>query len=395
MEVIQSGGNAIVSSQENTVIQVTWSPEKINGFDVDVSAFLLKSDNKVRHDHDFIFYNQSKTTDGSVTYTRSGPKASFQVNITSLPSDISKISFALTIIGKGCFSAASSLEIQVGSQIKFSPKIDSMAESSLILGELYKRQGQWKFRAVGQGFVGGLAPLATHFGVDVNEDSAEDIPNSLEISQSEQKQSTVNLSKITLEKSGDVITLEKRPEGHKSILVNLNWSHQAKEKIDLDLSCFIELNDSMKNVVQALGKRFGSFEKPPYVELLGDDRSGASTDGENVRINGTQWTKIKRILVIASIYEGAADWDTTDGVVRVGVEGQPPLEVRLTRESDQKSSKSFLSFLAPKEKYYCAIARIENVNSNIEVTKEARYFTSMKELDKFYKWGFRWTTGKK
>lgn len=95
------------------------------------------------------------------------------------------------------------------------------------------------------------------------------------------------------------------------ILINLNWNtgffQNASGGIDLDLGCMYELADGSKNVVQALGNAFGSLISPPYISLDGDDRTGASVTGENLRINGNMVSQIRRILVYTFIYDGVAN----------------------------------------------------------------------------------------
>ena len=87
--------------------------------------------------------------------------------------------------------------------------------------------------------------------------------------------------------------------------------------IDLDLGCLFELKDGRKGVVQALGNAFGSLNQPPYIALDGDDRTGAVTTGENLRIDGNQIALFKRILVYTFIYEGVANWQQADATVTI------------------------------------------------------------------------------
>ena len=163
------GANAPLSNQAATAVEVVWGPEKIGGADVDVSAFILGEDGKVLGDDYFIFYNQPRSPEGAVQLTAAGARVNTTINLAQLPPQVVKIAFAITIHGQSQFSSAQSLSIAVDGQLRFEPSFQPMTESALILGEIYKRNGQWKFRTVGQGFVGGLGPLATHFGVDIGE----------------------------------------------------------------------------------------------------------------------------------------------------------------------------------------------------------------------------------
>jgi tellurite resistance protein TerA len=217
--------------------------------------------------------------------------------------------------------------------------------------------------------------------------------------------SRVNLSKITLEKKGQSVSLAKKSEGFGQIRINLNWSRPGgagapsaprpsggffgklfggvagSGGIDLDLGCFIELNNGTRTVVQALGNQFGDLEREPYIRLSRDDRTGMVTEGEDLLLNGTRWSQVRRVLIYAFIYQGAANWDATDGVVTVYVPNEPPLEVRLTHGRNDRGM--------------CAIASLENVDNGLRVTKLVEYFRDHREMDQTYRWGFRWSAGSK
>lgn len=206
----------------------------------------------------------------------------------------------------------------------------------------------------------------------------------------------VSLSKVSLEKKGQSVSLAKRPS-FGEISVNLNWNQgeakptgffksllgggASKSAIDLDLGCLYELQDGKKGVVQALGNAFGEFAGPPYVQLSGDDRSGANADGETLRVNGGRWSDVKRLLVFTFIYDGVPNWDATDGVVTVRVPGEAPIEVRLTGGLNTAGM--------------CGIAMIENLDGEIKVTRLVDYVAGHEALDKAYGWNMRWTAGSK
>jgi tellurite resistance protein TerA len=200
----------------------------------------------------------------------------------------------------------------------------------------------------------------------------------------------INLEKVTLNKH-ESIDLAKG-ESFDDIMVNLNWSRAAPKKtgffsklvapkdIDLDLGCLYSLKNGDKSAIQALGNAFGSFNSAPFVELMGDDRSGANADGEFMRINGKQWSKIDRVLIYAFIYEGAPDWNSTDGVVTINVQGQAPVEVRMSGDSSQRC---------------CGIAMLENINGAVRVTRQNEYHSDQRKLDQANSWGLQWGHGSK
>ncbi len=187
---IQQGGNvglqALAAGLRRATIQVGWAPERIGGLEVDASAFLLAASGKVRSDADFVFYNQPRSADGAVqTQVSQGGKQRFTVELGQVAPDVDKIAFVATIHSEGGkkagFGQAQSVELvlegDTGTALaRYRPSTQNLSEAALILGELYRRGGEWKLRAVGQGFNGGLGPLATSFGVDVGEEAPAAAP---------------------------------------------------------------------------------------------------------------------------------------------------------------------------------------------------------------------------
>jgi tellurite resistance protein TerA len=193
-------------------------------------------------------------------------------------------------------------------------------------------------------------------------------------------------------KKGTKVNLKKTAASGE-ILINLNWSQPEKKKgflanlfggnnsIDLDLGCFVETTDGQKHVVQALGNAFGSKDRPPFVTLDGDDRTGANTGGENLRVNGRHLHEIKRILVYTFIYEGAANWQATNGIVTVKYSGGEDIIVRMDEYGSAKAM--------------CAICSIANTGNDISVEKLVQFFDGHEFMDRAFGWGFRWTAGRK
>jgi stress response protein SCP2 len=141
--------------------------------DVDGSALLLRADGKVRGDEDFVFYNQPRHPSGAVRHTgKSGTRDATEVELRALPPDIDRIVLAASADG-GTFGAVPDLRLIVsnlgtGAEIATFP-INASSETAMVCGELYQRNGQWKFRAVGQGYANGLAGLATDYGISVDD----------------------------------------------------------------------------------------------------------------------------------------------------------------------------------------------------------------------------------
>jgi len=193
---------------------------------------------------------------------------------------------------------------------------------------------------------------------------------------------------VTLDKTRSSISLEKGAADLGEIKVNLNWNPGTKKgffgrskSVDLDVGCLFELNNGYKGVVQALGSAFGNLHTEPYIQLMGDDRSGSVNDGEWLHINGRKWSEVRRVLIFAFIYEGVPNWRDTDGVITIYTPGQPDIEVRLNEEGGRDGM--------------CAIALLENVNGAVKITRRVDFHRGHKNMDQAYGWGMRWTAGSK
>jgi tellurite resistance protein TerA len=390
MNALLPGGNAPINGNPLT-ISIQYSP--LPGADIDISAFLLNSAGKVRGDGDMCFYGQPSVAKSAVQIMNSTTgQVVFSFNLGMIEAAVERIALTATIYqNRNSFSACSRLSLELSCGIKADIPTRGMSETALILGELYRRNGEWKFRCVAQGFAGGLEPLAKYFGVEIAApDNARNALPTPTPATAPSSQPTINLSKVTLDKSKSSISLEKKDGNYGEIKVNLNWNKGSKggflgfgrsNEMDLDLGCLFELKDGTRGVVQALGECFGSFRDEPFIQLMGDDRTGANADGEWLRINGSHWREIKRILIFAFIYEGAPNWHATDGVVTLYVPGQPEVEVRMNEEGGALGM--------------CGIAMLENVNDTVRVNREIRFFRGHEKMDRAYGWGMHWMEGSK
>ena len=385
MSTLTPGANTAVSAGP---LSVTVSYTPVPGADLDVSAFLLNESGKVRGDNDMCFFGQQSVNNGAVKLVESAAgRTVFSVNLDAIDIAIEKVALTATIYeNKAKFSAFPQLNVSVSGGIEAPIPTQGMQETALILGEFYRRQGVWKFRCVAQGFAGGLAPLAEHFGVDIAAPAPAPAPAPA---------SKVNLSKITLDKQRPSISLEKKDGDFGEIKINLNWNRTSPSGgggffaslrgksggIDLDVGCLYELENGKKGAVQALGNAFGDFRDEPFIQLMGDDRTGSVSDGEWLRINGKEWRKVRRVLVYAFIYEGAPNWQATDGVITLYIPGEAPIEVRLSEEGGTKGM--------------CAIALLENIGGSVKVNRKVEFFKGHSDMDNAFGWGMRWAAGSK
>jgi len=399
MSTLTPGANTSVSTGVQTVT-ITYTP--VAGADLDVSAFLLTDTGKVRGDNDMCFFGQQSVNNGAVKLVESAAgRTVFSLNLEAIDQAVEKVALTATIYeNKAKFAAFPVLNVSVSGGIEAPIPTQGMQETALILGEFYRRQGAWKFRCVAQGFAGGLAPLAQHFGVDIAAPAPSAAPTPapapVAAPAAPAPASKVNLSKITLDKQRPSISLEKKDGDFGEIKINLNWNRSSQNSggggffaslrgksggIDLDVGCLYEMENGSKGAVQALGNAFGDFRDAPFIQLMGDDRTGSVSDGEWLRINGKEWRQIRRVLVYAFIYEGAPNWQATDGVITLYIPGEAPIEVRLSEEGGSKGM--------------CAIALLENVGGSVRVNRKVEFFKGHSDMDKAFGWGMRWAAGSK
>ncbi len=186
---LQKGGNVNLNKEapglKKLLVGLGWDPRATDGkeFDLDGSVFMLNASGKARSDADFIFYNNLKSADGSVAHSgdnRSGQgdgdDETVTIDLEKVPADVDKISVCVTIhdaaarnqnfgmVSKAfirCINGGDNKEIA-----RFDLSEDRSVETAMIFGEIYRAGAEWKFKAIGQGFAGGLAPLARSFGID-------------------------------------------------------------------------------------------------------------------------------------------------------------------------------------------------------------------------------------
>jgi len=187
---LQKGGNVNLSKAApnlvNVLVGLGWDARATDGqdFDLDASLFMVKADGKVPGDAFFIFYNQAKSPEGSVEHTGDnrtgageGDDETIKVNLSKVPADIQRLVVTVTIheadARKQNFGQVSNAFIRIVNQdnnqeiARFDLSEDYSTETAMIFGEIYRHDRDWKFRAVGQGYAGGLHALALQHGVNV------------------------------------------------------------------------------------------------------------------------------------------------------------------------------------------------------------------------------------
>ncbi|HBK97052.1 MAG TPA: chemical-damaging agent resistance protein C [Microcoleaceae bacterium UBA10368] len=188
---LSKGGNVSLSKEEpglkKILIGLGWDVRLTDGsaFDLDASLFVLKSDGKVRSEKDFIFFNNLKSADGMIEHTGDnltgageGDDEVIKVNLERLSADIEKLVIGVTIYDadtrKQNFGMVDSAFVRIVNQdnnreiVRFDLSEDMSVETAMLFGELYRHGSDWKFRAVGQGFKGGLGAMAINYGVNAS-----------------------------------------------------------------------------------------------------------------------------------------------------------------------------------------------------------------------------------
>lgn len=171
----------------NLLIGLGWDVNKFDGgsdFDLDTAAFLLGADGKTASDADFVFYGNLKHASGGVehlgdnlTGAGEGDDEQIKVDLSKVPESVEKIDFTVTIYEAEerhqNFGQVSNAFIRVVDEssntelIRYDLGEDFSIETAVVVGELYRHNGEWKFNAVGSGFQGGLHALCQNFGVNV------------------------------------------------------------------------------------------------------------------------------------------------------------------------------------------------------------------------------------
>lgn len=406
-------GQKIPLNENNLIIKFD---RPTTALEIDTAAFLTGANGKVAGDEDFVFYGNARHSSGSVILSGDA----LEIDLSKVPRHVEKISLTATIYDAekrrqnfGMLRGAALKIFGTHSEIATFPLENFTVENAIVLGEVYRYKGNWKFNATGAGFSGGLAALCNDFGIEVNDvqpaPPLEPPKPKVDTNRAGRRSQGINMGrngnsarvdsrreeppqpkKVELRK-GQKVSLVKKGATLGEIVINLNWSQPQQKSgffgrflnrgIDLDLACLFELKDGNIGAIQALGNLFGNLNYSPYIALDGDDRTGAVASGETIRVNGKFVDKIRRILVYTFIYEGAADWEEAKGVVTVNCPGSPELIVRMDEYGSRKRT--------------CAIALLENVGGTFSVEKVVEFFDDSEQMDRAFDWGLRWTTGRK
>jgi tellurium resistance protein TerD len=187
---LSKGGNVSLSKQAPgltaVVVGLGWDPRTTTGadFDLDASAIMLDMSGRVLSDSHFVFFNNLKSPDGSVEHMgdnltggAEGDDEQIKVNLAAVPAECGKVTFPVSIYDAETrqqnFGQVRNAFIRIVNQAdnseiaRYDLTEDAATETAMVFGEIYRSFGEWKFRAVGQGYASGLKGIAQDFGVNV------------------------------------------------------------------------------------------------------------------------------------------------------------------------------------------------------------------------------------
>lgn len=185
VNLAKAASDAGVASLTRVVAGLGWDINRFDGgndFDLDASAFLCGANGKVRKDEDFVFYNNKEAkgvthSGDNRTGSGDGDDEQIVIDLTQVESDVEKIAITVTIFEADVrnqnygmvensyirlFDEATGTEL-----VRYELGEDYSIETAIVVGELYRYNGQWKFNAIGSGFQGGLEALCRNYGVNV------------------------------------------------------------------------------------------------------------------------------------------------------------------------------------------------------------------------------------
>ncbi|MFI2240866.1 TerD family protein [Streptomyces chrestomyceticus] len=429
--------------------------------DVDASALLLTAGGKVRDDADFVFYNQPAHASGAVRHEGKRPAGdtaadSLSVDLARLEPAVERVVLAASADG-GAFGQVAGLHIRVldagsGAELARFDSQDATAETAFVLGELYRRQGAWKFRAVGQGYATGLAGLATDFGISVEEEppapaaapapaaspappaavppAAPTVPPAQQYGAYPPPPAPpaqpygappvpapappVSLSKVTLTKEAPAVSLTKQGGTSGAMRVNLNWQQAGKPASRLGKKLG-------RKTMEALGARGALLPRSGDLDLdlcalyeLTDGSAGVvhPIGGNFGTLHAPPYIQLDqddRTGAVASGENLTVNLDHQDRIKRIlifvtvyaGATSFAGLHATVTLQPQYGAPVDFSLDECTVPSNVCALALITNTGSELVVQREARYLvpapgvSPQRTVDEAYGWGLNWSPASK
>ncbi|WP_070381116.1 TerD family protein [Rhodococcus sp. WMMA185] len=283
----------------------------------DLSALLVTEAGKVRSDADFVFFNQPSGPGVQLVPGISGQQASLRVSLAAVPADVARVRAVITLedanLEFGGFAPPTARVADASGNLLYEYKIEGLDSESVVIAlELYRRQGAWKVRAVGQGYAGGFAALVTDHGVSVDDEpapaaaaaartAAPEAPAEVSLTKS-RPVSLIKGQKVTLRKDGGVALTQ--------IQMGLGWDPIEKRgmfgsrsaNIDLDASAVLFVDDTVVDIAyyRQLTSKDGS------IRHQGDNLTGAGAgDDEVIFADLTRISpNVTTVMFIVTSYRG-------------------------------------------------------------------------------------------
>ncbi|MCL2555000.1 MAG: TerD domain-containing protein [Actinomycetia bacterium] len=413
----------------------------------DLCALLLTADRQARGAADFV--HAAAPVHGSAAVRYEGSAVDGGQAVDTLTVDLAAVEPAVGTVlvvarsDGGTFGEVPGMWVRAlagGAEAVRHDCADAAGETAYVLGECYRRGGGWKFRAVGQGYESGLAGLAAAYGLA--RDALPGLPPEAPTTAADRAvqgaggqgegvgggfgavagrvagsggaaagasrgpapvtppppppvptpvpaPAPVRLSKVTLTKQAPAVSLAKQGATSGALRVALDWEAQQRRwgqrPVDLDLCALFELSDGSKGVVQSLGGAFGALDRPPFILLDGDDRSGGT--GEHLTLNMDRAAYFRRVLFFVTIYRGARSF--------------AGLNATVTLRPERGADVDFTLDECTVESPVCALALLVREGEELVVRREARYLvprrgvSPQRTVDYAYGWGLSWTPGRK
>lgn len=399
MQSLQMGGNAPLNSARFEII-VDW-PAHVGT--LDASAYMLDKTGKVRGDADMIFYNQRSDQSGSLRIGSIDTGCTtFEFDVQAAPAEIERIVICTTVEDPdktmSAFNGARA-QVRINGEVAlgFCPDLIQATEVAMQLVEVYRRNGAWKLRAVGQGFNAGLGALARSFGIDVAEDSPV-VATTPAISARTPSQSALVEPVIAVRQDAAAAMLNLPPEpvarslrldaakprheftfspsASLGILTGqLKWSAESAQgrarPLELALGALYRLKDGRDGVVQ-LCDFVGALDRAPYLQILPDDNPAAGQ--LSLRVNGDHAQSLARCALFAYIPRGPANWRCKSIDFSFG--GQNGVVVDLPQGGDGQG--------------VMGIAMLDFGLNSLVIERIGQFFSTHRHLSEELGWKLRW-----
>lgn len=239
---LQSGQNIPLTSSSIT-LNLQYPVRPAFRGEPDTCVFMLNAQGKVSGDNDFIFFNNLSSPEGAVKLTPGTQQSSVHIELNRVSPAVQKIALTLVIDGSDTITGLQQLSLQAPGIASFDPETAGRSEKAIIVAEVYRYNGNWKLRALGQGFNGGLEPLAISYGVDVSSPAPAPAPQP---------------------SAAPTISLEKKLEKQAPRLVSL----AKKATVSLTKHKLNTLQASVAFVLDASGSMYDEFSNGHVQSVL-------------------------------------------------------------------------------------------------------------------------------